>query len=57
MEDLHSWWVLNTLIVVESLVSVFLLVQDGRLKPGDQIMEVDGSDFVGYTQERLVMTL
>ena len=34
-----------------------LVAQDGRLKPGDQILEVDGNDLLGCTQERLVMSL
>ena len=26
--------------------------QDGHLRPGDQILEVDGTDLLGCTQER-----
>ena len=41
---------------VRAHIYVFV-AQDGRLKPGDQILEVDGNDLLGCTQERLVMSL
>ena len=41
---------------VRAHIHVFV-AQDGRLKPGDQILEVDGNDLLGCTQERLVMSL
>ena len=43
-------------VYVRALIHVFV-AQDGRLKPGDQILEVDGNDLLGCTQERLVMSL
>ncbi|KAJ8372559.1 hypothetical protein AAFF_G00281360 [Aldrovandia affinis] len=44
-------------ILVKNILPRGAAVKDGRLQPGDQILEVNGVDFSGRAQEQLVATL
>ncbi|KAJ9575210.1 hypothetical protein L9F63_025839, partial [Diploptera punctata] len=44
-------------VVVQEVFAEGLVAQDGRLKPGDQLIEINGIDMTNATHHQITQTL